>query len=151
MDKSPQMFAFIGLGVMAAVAIVVSMIRGRNDGAGVILPFVATETPAQGDQSFTFSLFGSNQSDAPSATKPKMDRASHLATSDLHGAMDSLEAGQRGYITFGEYEQLSGINSPEFSSSERDIIREMSATAHCEILVSDAAQRVYFTKRDAVN
>jgi hypothetical protein len=98
------------------------------------------------------SLFGSDQSDAVSFTKPTMNRASHLAISDLRGGMDSLEAGQRGYITFKEYQQLSGEKlDDEFSSSGRDMIAKTAATAHCEIIVSDAAQRVYFSKKETVN
>ena len=98
------------------------------------------------------SLFGSDQSDAVSSTKPTMNRASYLAISDLRGGMDSLEAGQRGYITFKEYQQLSGEKlDDEFSSSGRDMIGKMAATARCEIIVSEAAQRVYFTKKDTAN
>jgi hypothetical protein len=98
-----------------------------------------------------FSLFGSDQSDAVSSTKPTMNRASCLAISDLRGGMDSLEAGQRGYITFEEYEQFAGVKLDEFSSSGRDMIGKMAATARCEIIVSEAAQRVYFTKKETAN
>jgi hypothetical protein len=96
-------------------------------------------------------LFGSEQSDAICSTKPTEARASHLAISDLRGGMHSLEAGQCGYITFKEYQQLSGEKLDEFSSSGRDMIAKTAATAHCEIIVSDAAQRVYFTKMETVN
>jgi hypothetical protein len=97
------------------------------------------------------SLFGSDQSDAVSSTKPTMNRAIYLAISDLRGGMDSLEVGQCGYITFEEYEQFVGEKLDEFSLSGRDMIGKMAATARCEILVSEAAQRVYFTKKETAN
>src|SRR5688572_17745220 len=72
--------------------------------------------------------------------------ASPLRLNNLEVELTTLAVGKRKYITFADYRLLTDERSDGFSENGLAIIKLLGETTRCTITVSEADQRIYFSK-----